>query len=482
MRIIFAFQMFISYIISYAILRRGNLRMEDASFFQLSKIISSSTGLRIEGQDGGALQKIASARIRRHGFSSTEQYLRLLESDTGEGRLEREELIVLLTVGESYFFRDKGQFELLQNRILPELVKRRKNERTLRVWSAGCAAGEEPYSLAIVINEILSNLPDWRVMIVGTDIKEEFLEKARKGVYGEWSFRMAPEGMRERYFTERGGRFELDPRIRNMAMFRRGDLASDVFPESAGGLRDMDLILCRNVFIYYKRKTVAAIVEKMAGALREGGYLVTGHWELFSVPSGLLAPRMFPESLVYERVKEGVPAELKPLRPRYPALDAKTQITPVATLPPPVAPTDKTVQNLQGVLAGNPVDFRSLVLLASAHANLGEHEQAVDYLQSAIKADRLSTEPYFLLAHIAEEKGDREEAVENLRKVIYLEPSAVAAYLELAAMHENGGDGKRARQMRKAALDALRRLPKESVVEPYGEIAGELIRAVERMM
>lgn len=471
MFILFVFRMFIF----YAVLRRGNSHMEDASFFQLSKIVSARTGLRIEGRDGGALQKIASSRIRRHGLSSTEQYLRLLESDTGEGRLEREELIVLLTVGESYFFRDKGQFELLRSRILPELVKRREAERTLRVWSAGCATGEESYSLAIIINEILSNLPDWRVMIVGTDIKEEFLEKARKGVYGAWSFRMAPEGMRERYFTERDGRFELYPRIRNMAAFRRGDLANDAFPEPGGELRDMDLILCRNVFIYYDRKTVASMVEKMAGALREGGYLITGHWELFSSPSSLLTPRLFPESLVYERARKAsreTGAGFRP--PVFPALPPKAQSRPAVALPPPVAPSDEKEDA--------PDDFHTLYLAAYAHANLGEHEPAVDCLQRAIKMDRLSVEPYYLLAHIAEEKGDREEAVENLRKVIYLEPSAVAAYLDLAAIHENGGDGEKARRMRKAALDALKKLPRESVVAPYGEKAGELVHVVERLL
>lgn len=478
--------------------------MKADSFAGLSKLISERTGLRVEGRDGGALRKIVAARMSRHGFSSTEQYMRLLESDDGESRREREELIVLLTVGESYFFRDKGQFELLRSIILPRLVKRRKSERTLRVWSAGCAAGEEPYSLAMLIHETFSNLQDWRVMIVGTDIKKEFLEKARKGIYGAWSFRMAMEGMRERYFTERDGRFELDPRIKDMVTFRRGDLVNDVFPEPGGELRDMDLILCRNVFIYYDRKTVASIVEKMAGALKEGGYLITGHWELFSSPSGL-RPRMFPESLAYERVKKDVPAEFKPY---YPAPAAKDPAWPgpAAVLPRPVAPTDaketaqtfisvdsaeelfkngayrEAVQNLKAVLAIDPADFRSLILIASAHANLGEHDQAVDYLRRAIKMDRLSVEPYYLLAHIAEEKGDREEAVENLRKVIYLEPSAVAAYLELASIHENGGDGEKARRMRKAALDALKRLPEENVVAPYGKKAGELIRRVERLL
>ena len=157
--------------------------------------------------------------------------------------------IALLTNGETYFFRDHGQFDLLRLRLLPELIERRRDAKTLRLWSAGCSSGEEAYSLAMLLDMLLPKRDGWNILILGSDIDEAALAKARRGHYGQWSFRMAPPALKQRYFQRKGDEWMLDERIRSMVTFRTSNLIGETFPSAE--LRDMDLILCRNVFIYF---------------------------------------------------------------------------------------------------------------------------------------------------------------------------------------------------------------------------------------
>ncbi|MBI3581300.1 MAG: tetratricopeptide repeat protein [Nitrospinae bacterium] len=479
--------------------------MTDEDIHKITGLVSERTGLRVATGDGARLRKTVLERMRLRRLSSAEHYLRLLESDASESRVELDALGSALMVGESYFFRDKGKFQLIRERLLPELAERWKSRKTLGIWSAGCACGEEAYSLAITVREALPDLADWKIRIVGTDSNEEFLDKARGGVYGAWSLRSAPAGTIGKYFEEKDGQFSLVSGIKNMVEFRKGDLRKDPFPAPVGLPGEADLILCRNVFIYYERAAVADMVQKLSRTLREGGYLLTGHWELFSTPSELLTPRMFPESLAYQRVREGAkapePSFQAPYRPAV--LAEKGPDLPAAIFSPPVSTPakedletiysraekyflggdyGKAIDALYAVLDENPRHFRGLCLAANALANAGEHAKARERLNRAVKAGPLSPEPYYLLARIAEEEGDSASAVESLKKAIYLEPSSVAAYLELAAIYENAREFEKARKARQSALSLLTALPKDEVVAPYAETAGKMILMVEKLL
>ena len=134
--------------------------------------------------------------------------------------------------GETYFFRDHGQFDLLRLRLLPELIERRRGAKTLRLWSAGCASGEEAYSLAMLVDMLLPERDGWDILILGSDIDQTALAKARRGHYGQWSFRMVPPALQQRYFQRKGDEWALDERIRRMVTFRAGDLIGEPFPGS----------------------------------------------------------------------------------------------------------------------------------------------------------------------------------------------------------------------------------------------------------
>lgn len=360
------------------------------------------------------------------------------------------------TNGETYFLRDHGQFDLLRLRLLPELVERRRNTKTLRLWSAGCSSGEEAYSLAILLDMLLPKRDDWDIFILGSDIDESALAKARHGHYGQWSFRMTPPSLKQNYFLHDGEQWTLIDRIRSMVTFRTVNLINEAF--SPAPLCDMDLILCRNVFIYFSAATVASVANKLADALSDGGYLMTAHTELIGHHVNKLQSRLYAEGLVYQRATPpptGGPTPLTRISPA--AAPVKGCTTSALHVLPPVAP--------------NPIDW---LASARACADRGEYDQAVQTCRLALSVDPLAPEPHFLLAQLAQLKGDFEQARDLLNKTLYLDPSSVAATLELAALCERTQNLSRAQTLRRAALNILRTLPGDALISPYETTATEM--------
>ena len=358
---------------------------------------------------------------------------------------------------ETYFFRDHGQFDLLRLRLLPELIERRRDAKTLRLWSAGCSSGEEAYSLAMLVDMLLPERQGWDIQILGSDIDEKALAKARRAHYGQWSFRMAPTALKHRYFRRTGDEWTLDECIRNMVTFRAGDLIGDSCADAQ--LQDMDLILCRNVFIYFGATAVADVADKLAASLSEGGYLMTAHTELIGHRVPNLRSRLFAEGVVYQRAASvSVAAAAIPRSARIvPPPAAATPAPRAPHVPTPIAPGTKD-------------------LLASAHAfaDRGDYDQAAQACRSALTVAPLAPEPHFLLAQLAQLNGDFDRARELLDKTLYLDHRNVAATLELAALCERQENLLRAQTLRRAALDIVRALPGDAVIEPYETTAAEM--------
>lgn len=262
--------------------------MNDLLIEDFIQLISAVTGLHIREEDKQNLSKKLHTRIKALKLSALEQYYQLLKPSNVESnslnRCEREwqELTLLLTTGETYFFRDRGQISLLKNHILPELINSKKYEakRSLRIWSAGCSTGEEAYSLAILIQELIPEWNKWDILILGTDINSQSIEKAKQGIYDSWSFRMVEPKLKQRYFNQHRTAWKVDKQIRSIVKFEIGNLLNDSFPSSTSEIYNMDVILCRNVFIYFDFQTISVILKKLANTLNSGGYLIAGHSEL----------------------------------------------------------------------------------------------------------------------------------------------------------------------------------------------------------
>ena len=187
-----------------------------------------------------------------------------------------ESLVGHITVGETYFFRHPQQFEAVERWILPELVDARRDVRRLRVWSAGCATGEEPFSSAILLDRIAPTLGGWNTTIVATDIHRGALETARRGRYRPWSFRGIPARVLQTYFDPVGSEFEISPRLRDMVRFEHHNLIEDPHPTLLLDANAVDLILCRNVLMYLTPDAIARVGDRLVASLADGGWLLLG--------------------------------------------------------------------------------------------------------------------------------------------------------------------------------------------------------------
>jgi chemotaxis protein methyltransferase CheR len=227
--------------------------------------------------------------------------LAALYEDAAAGGPGWEIILAQLTIGETYFFRNTPQFEALRQHILPELIQRRQATRHLRIWSAGCATGEEPYSIAMTLADLLPSNEFWQVSILATDINPQFLARARDGIYGSWSFRETSEDMRERFFTPEQNRWRLHPAIRQMVTFAQLNLAEPCFPAILNGTYAQDLILCRNVTIYFDEATTHQLIERFHSTLLPGGWLLVGHAEPQASANQQLELHNFPQTVVYRK-------------------------------------------------------------------------------------------------------------------------------------------------------------------------------------
>ncbi len=456
--------------------------MKEVILERIKRLVAMHTGVLLREHDDEALKKIIQERLRLLKLSTPEEYCQLLSSGA-DSRREQERLAVLLTTGETWFFRDQGQFALLRETILPELIERRKDKRSLRLWSAACSSGEEAYSLAMLLDELLPQRADWDLLILGSDINADAIEKARRGLYTQWSFRMTEPELQLRYFRPHNDAWELDGRIRAMVQFRRGNLLMDEFPDPAADLHDMDLILCRNTFIYLEPKVVGKIAAKLAAALAEGGYLITGHGELHAQHMKGLRTRIFPESVAYQKIADcGVRIEEQGIS------DFGVRIAEDS-----IADCGVRIADCGGGTSGAASGFNSAIrtpkseipcsAIESAwqHANLGELGRAAQICHEQMKAFPFDAEPYYLLAQIAQERGDA-AAKELLKRAVYLDPAFVAAYLELGEIYAAEGDASRARKMRAAARGLLKTMPAEQPVAALGAVtAGEALLYLEQL-
>ena len=272
------------------------------------------SGLQVQHGNRERVQDHIQARVQALGLPHPEGFLDCLEPGSPHQARELELLAEVLTTGETFFMRDAGQMQFLRETWLPELVARRRSQGQLwlRLWSSACASGEEAYSLAILLHELLPDRPQWRLDIYGTDVSRGALRRAQAGVYGAWAFRGCDEAFRRRHFHPHGDHWRLQQPLRDMVRFLPCDLIREGLPDPGRGLAEMDLILCRNLFIYLDPAAIEAVTHKLAASLSEGGILLTGHGELRGHRPAQLQVEMHPQTLVYRKEGHAKAARQKP--------------------------------------------------------------------------------------------------------------------------------------------------------------------------
>jgi chemotaxis protein methyltransferase CheR len=257
-----------------------------STFKKVMARVYEVTGTDLADYRRPVLERRLAARMRMLNLDKLEVYLLLLESDPAECT----RFIDVLGINVSSFFRDPLVFEILRDRVLPEILERKQGNSSdeIRIWSAGCAAGEEAYSVAILLHMVMKDeAANWIPRIFATDLDSQALESAHAAVYPRESFKTTKLGILDEYFIPNGTGFELRPFIRKMVRFSHHDLTSrktTTPPESVFG--SFDLTLCRNVLIYFSQTTQSRVLDSLSGSVTSGGYLILGASESLSRNTG----------------------------------------------------------------------------------------------------------------------------------------------------------------------------------------------------
>lgn len=459
--------------------------MKESLLESIKETVARQMGLQINKNENSRLEREILRRMKALDLTAVEDFCKVLECQDNS---ETQRLIQGFINSETYFFRDKGQFRLIRNWIFPELFKQKSLRRSLRIWSAGCSSGEEVYSLAILADELVSkaDIDGWDIRIFGTDINKKAIEEAKRGVYSKHSFRGVDVSIIERYFNRTGGDWEVDERIKNKVMFYEGNLVNGYLgiPEAEYG--NIDLILCRNVFIYFNPNTISLAVSRITDTLRKDGYFFTGHSELFGQDLKELKLIVFPESVFYRKTARFEVEEPKIKLRSVVLRTVDAEKIKVSSLPRKIKPEEiqalvdkneasEAIKKLKQIINDDPFNSEAHCLLAGIQANLGKYEEAIGSCKNAIKINAFNAQPYYLLAQIAREKEQTAEEEAQLKKVIYLDSAHIPAYLELGNIYERKSTPIRALKMRETALQLLKSLPVETRIAPYTDLTAEAL-------
>lgn len=465
----------------------------------LSEFVAARMGLHFPRERWGDLARGVAAAARELGFQEAESCAqRLLSAPLGREQMET--LASCLTVGETYFFREARSLEIFEQHILPELCRvRRQAQRHLRIWSAGCCTGEEPYSIAMMLDRSLPRTEEWSVSLLATDINPRFLRKAAEGVYGDWSFRSVPEWIKDRYFEKKkNGRLELRQEIRNRVTFSHLNLAEDAYPSLANGTNAMDVIFCRNVLMYFTPERAAQVVERLRRSLVDGGWLIVSSVEISPVLFSSFSAVRFEGALVYRKdaradpqwlvitpvpaIPTGEPFVFKEtgrdaatdaIPPEFPGFELKGHAPAEAlqTESPEAEPSERAPA------------AETLLLNARCCANEGRLEEAAEWCERAISADKLIPLHHYLFAVVQQERGLAGVAAQALMRAIYLDSGFVLAHFALGNLRLSQGRRAEAERHFVNTLALLRTHAHDEVLpESEGLMAGRLAEIVTSVL
>jgi chemotaxis protein methyltransferase CheR len=274
------------------------VQMTDEEFRLIRDLIYTHCGLYFDNDSKYLLEKRLGRRLSQHQLTEFRDYYHLLKYDRKRDQ-ELSDIMDVLTTNETYFFRESFQLKAFTGEIIPELMaaKEKRGDRSLRIWSAGCSTGEEPYTIAMLLIEM--GVPkDWRVEIVGTDISQRVLHQARKATYGKTSFRSTDETYISRFFQDQDGLCRINDEVRELVTISHLNLFDQ---NRLALLGKMDVIFCRNVIIYFDQIAKKRVVESFYKVLREGGYLLLGHSESLMNISTAFALKHLKNDMVYQK-------------------------------------------------------------------------------------------------------------------------------------------------------------------------------------
>ncbi|MBE0475875.1 MAG: tetratricopeptide repeat protein [Coriobacteriia bacterium] len=465
-------------------------------FTRFRDYINGHSGIYLEDSKRDSLRISLVTRTTRRGFESFDEYFRILTADEDEFK----ELMNLVTINETSFFRFPAQFEALRDHVLPEVMRSRPQGRqhAIRIWSAGCSTGEEPYSIAITLAEAGLEGLGRQPHVLGTDVSTAALNVARRAVYSTKSLLNVPPEVVRRHFEETEAGQRVRRQTRSMVEFSYHNLIKEPYPLSLMGA--WDAVFCRNVTIYFKLESTRRVVENFYRMLNPGGYLFVGHSETLTNISSAFEPLEVGGVFLYRR-PVARPFAVAPLQVPPAAPDGKARPDGAGTTkrcavakaesgtsrPEPadgaseVEASSETealfeeARRLAGtgrpeeVLAvverleeADPEGAEAHLLAAYVHADLGDYAEALAACRRALAVNPLLPSARFILGIIHQRQGDVPSAVSELKKTIYIDADFALAHLNLGNLYKSQRKWDAASRSYENALRALS-------VEPRGE-------------
>lgn len=291
-----------SSLFSKTISLRKELKISDSEFVQLRDFIYKQSGIYIADNRKYLLENRLANRLKELNLKSFAEYYNFLQYDTGKLQ-ELNRLFEVVTTNETSFYRNPPQLQVFQDRVLKEVIEKQRKLGTkkLRIWSAGCSTGEEPYTLGIILHEVLkAEIVAWDIRITANDLSEAVLTAARAGIYNDYTLRTTPKELVARYFTEEAGKFRIKPEVKRLVTFGQINLSDKLM------LKRVDrsqIVFCRNVIIYFDDEMKKNVIGTFYDNLLPGGYMLIGHSESLHNISRAFKPKHYPGAIVYQ--KEG---------------------------------------------------------------------------------------------------------------------------------------------------------------------------------
>jgi chemotaxis protein methyltransferase CheR len=492
--------------------KRGSRAIPEALLQRLSDYLTARVGLHFAKRNWKELQQKMTAAMTDFGFDRVEEFIGWLPS-LSPTQDQIEILAGHLTVGETYFFRERRAFEILEHFFLPGLIAaRRKTEKRLRFWSAGCSTGEEPYSLAILLNKLIPDLNDWKVTILATDINTGALRKAEGGIYSDWSFRDNPPWFKENYFEKvDGNHHRLLPGIREMVTFSYLNLSEDHYPALQSNTNAMDFIFCRNVLMYFAPGQIGLTVERFHRSLLDGGCLIVSPVETSLLTHSPFITVRFQDSTFYKKdayktkvvqtiadhVEKGsIPSPSlppitakrnrpeKPSRPAWQAEFKKPERVEWTTYEEAALLYQNGLypeaeETLRKFISNGGRNQESCLLFARVLANQGKLDEARCFCEETVPADKCNARLYYLLATILEEQKQVKEARVSLKKALYIDRNFILAHFALANLSLRSGKTADARKHFGNVTEILSGYkPDDIIPESEGITAGRLAEII----
>lgn len=463
--------------------------LDDPAYPRLKALVIDTTGMAFYRDKDSDLARILAERMGEIGVGDCAGYLDLLQS-LGQGKTEMDALIAELTIGETYFFRHKEQFDALRDLILPDVIERNRMVRRLRIWSAGCATGPEPYSVAIMLErEFGDRIAGWHVTVLGTDINQKFLTRAREGRYDEWAFRAMPDSLRTACFEPAGNQWQIRPEFKRNVSFQYHNLIKSPFPSLADNIAGFDIIICRNVIIYFSQATVEGLVPCFHQTLNDGGWLIMGHAEpnqrLFSdfrtvnTPGAVLYQRTDRPMETVETLSAlpPLPQPLPKVPPPPSGQGERLKVVPLRQSRPP-APS-RPPPPAAAAPPAEPSSGSDRLKVARGLADSGQWEKAAAACDAIIAAVPLDAWAYFYRAMVHEQLGEDEQCEKALRRAIYLDRRLVLPHYHLGLFLARKDDAAGAVRSFRNAQALLSGLADEQPVNPGEKITvGQMREAV----